>query len=241
MTRSSKHQNFIKCSLDSGKKGTLVIRKTNRSFRRHRAANIAAANAAKKKEVEEVMSDLTPQTTYTRSTISTNTSIIEKGRYKKYGSSLEEFMEGNLDWRSFGSITYNEMKEVGLFDAFKKKTVDFMKARTNASSKDLPLSEAGSRQLDQKMRVIKAMLDPSGRSNMQTSKDEKQYQCCEEKVTSRMGARQRQPSEKTLISHLSKARGCGAPVQSCAMLLCILCPIQGRGFQVTEEWTRRDL
>jgi hypothetical protein len=45
MTRSSKHQNFIKCSLDSGKKGTLVIRKTNRSFRRHRAASIAAANA----------------------------------------------------------------------------------------------------------------------------------------------------------------------------------------------------
>ena len=45
MTRSSKHQNFIKCSLDSGKKGTLGIRKTNRSFRRHRAANIAAANA----------------------------------------------------------------------------------------------------------------------------------------------------------------------------------------------------
>ena len=76
-------------------------------------------------------------------------------------------MEGNLDWRSFGSITYNEMKEVGLFDALKKKTVDFMKARTNASSKDLLLSEAGSRQLDQKMRVIKAMLDgierdPSG-------------------------------------------------------------------------------
>jgi hypothetical protein len=65
MTRSSKHQNFIKCSLDSGKKGTLVIRKTNRSFRRHRAANIAAANAAKKKEVEEIIddiSDLTPQT-----------------------------------------------------------------------------------------------------------------------------------------------------------------------------------
>jgi hypothetical protein len=43
--------------------------------------------------------------------LSFNTSIIEKGRYKKHGSSLEEFMEGNLDWRSFGSITYNEMKE----------------------------------------------------------------------------------------------------------------------------------
>jgi hypothetical protein len=30
-------------------------------------------------------------------------------------------MEGNLDWRSFGSITYNEMKEVGLFDRIKRK------------------------------------------------------------------------------------------------------------------------
>ena len=75
-------------------------------------------------------------------------------------------MEGNLDLRSFGSITYNEMKEVGLFDALKKKIVAFMKARTNTtrhkvvlSSKDLPLSEAGSRQLDQKMRVMKAMVD----------------------------------------------------------------------------------
>jgi hypothetical protein len=112
---------------------------------------MAAANAAKKKEVEEIMSDLTPQTAYTRSTISTNTSIssttlsfntsiIEKGRYKKHGSSLEEFMEGNLDWRSFGSITYNEMKEVGLFDALKKKTVDFMKARTNATRHKVVLS-----------------------------------------------------------------------------------------------------
>jgi hypothetical protein len=62
MTRSSKHQNFIKCSLDSGKKGTLVIRKTNRSFKRHRAANIAAANAAKKKEVEEIIDDISDLT-----------------------------------------------------------------------------------------------------------------------------------------------------------------------------------
>ena len=43
MTRSSKHQN-----LGSGKKGTLVIRKSRLLLRRHRAANIAAANAAKK-------------------------------------------------------------------------------------------------------------------------------------------------------------------------------------------------
>ena len=91
---------------------------------------MATANAAKKKAVEEIIdgiSDLTPQTAYAPSTLSTNTSIssttlsfntsiIERGRYKKRGSSLEEFMEGNLDWRSFGSITYNEMKEVRLFE-----------------------------------------------------------------------------------------------------------------------------
>jgi len=44
---------------------SLLIRKTNKSLRKHRAANITATNAAKKKEVEEIMSDLTPQTTYT--------------------------------------------------------------------------------------------------------------------------------------------------------------------------------
>jgi hypothetical protein len=107
---------------------------------------MAAANAAKKKAVEEIIddiSDLTPQTAYTQSTISTdssissttlsfNTRIIERGRYKKRGSFLEEFMEGNLDWRSFGSITYNEMKEVGLFDRIKKK-ISFIKVEAPAS------------------------------------------------------------------------------------------------------------
>ena len=59
-----------------------MIRKTSKSLRRHRAANIAAANAAKKKAVEEIIddrltiiSDLTPQTAYTPSTLSTNISI----------------------------------------------------------------------------------------------------------------------------------------------------------------------
>ena len=107
-------------------------------MRRHRVATITAARA-KKKAFEEiiddrltVISDLTPQTAYTQSTLRTNTSIssttlsfntsiFERGRYKERGSSLEEFMEGNLDWRSFESITFNEMKEVGLFDRIKKK------------------------------------------------------------------------------------------------------------------------
>ena len=180
MTRSSKNQNFIKCSLDSGKKGTLVIRKTNRSLRRHRTTSMAAANAAKKKAVEEIIddiSDLTPQTAYTPSTLSTNTSIssttlsfdtsiIERGRYKKRGSSLEEFMEGSLDWRSFGSITYNEMEEVGLFDRIKKKISIYNNARTNKAkhkavicSSELPLSEAASRLLDTKMRVVELIMD----------------------------------------------------------------------------------
>jgi hypothetical protein len=43
-------------------------------------------------------------------------------------------MEGNLDWRSFGSITYNEMKEVGLFNRIKKKISIYNNARTNITS-----------------------------------------------------------------------------------------------------------
>ena len=112
MTRSFKDRNFIKCSVGSGKKGSLLIRKTNKSLRRHRAANIAAANAAKKKAVEEIIddiSDLTPQTAYTPSTLSTNTSISSTTlsfntsiRYKKHGVTFNEFIEGNgLDWRKF--------------------------------------------------------------------------------------------------------------------------------------------
>ena len=143
-----------------------------------------AARAAKKKKVEEIIddrltiiSDLTPQTAYTPSTLSTNTSIssttlsfntsiIERGRYKKRGSSLEEFMEGNLDWRSFGSITYNEMKEVGLFDRIKKKISIYNNARTNITrhnavicSSELPLTEVASRLLDTKMRVVEYIMD----------------------------------------------------------------------------------
>ena len=55
-----------------------MIRKTNRSLRRHRTTSMATANAAKKKAVEEIIdgiSDLTPQTAYAPSTLSTNTSI----------------------------------------------------------------------------------------------------------------------------------------------------------------------
>jgi len=119
MKRSKK---AFKSSLFSGHKGKVVIQKTNLSLRKALASNVVAARAAKKKKVEEIIddrltiiSDLTPQTAYTPSTLSTNisissttlsfnTSIIERGRYNKRGSSLEVFIEGNLDWRSIGSI-----------------------------------------------------------------------------------------------------------------------------------------
>jgi hypothetical protein len=75
-------------------------------------------------------------------------------------------MEGNLDWRSFGSITYNEMKEVGLFDRIKKKISFYNNARTNITrhkavicSSELPLSEVASRLLDTKMRVVELIMD----------------------------------------------------------------------------------
>jgi hypothetical protein len=55
MTRTSK---IIKCSIGSGKKGTLVIRKSSLSLRRHRVATLTAARAAKKKELEEIIDDI---------------------------------------------------------------------------------------------------------------------------------------------------------------------------------------
>ena len=192
MTKSCKGRNFTKCSVGSGKKGTLLIRKTNMTLRKHRAANIAAANAAKKNKVEDiiddrltVISDLTPQSVYTQSTVSTdtsissttfsfNTSIIERGRYKKRGSSFNKFMDDGLDWRSFGSYTFDGMMNDGIFSILMKKISIYKNARTNKArhkavicSSELPLSEAASRQLDTKMRVVELIMngikkDPSG-------------------------------------------------------------------------------
>ncbi len=103
MTKSCKGRNFTKCSVGSGKKGTLLIRKTNMTLRKHRAANIAAANAAKKNKVEDiiddrltVISDLTPQSVYTQSTVSTASCILSKQEdFRSQKSGLEEIYENH--------------------------------------------------------------------------------------------------------------------------------------------------
>ena len=93
-----KSKKAFKSTICGGYKGKVVIQKTNLSRRKALASNMAAARAAKKNKVEDiiddrltVISELTPQTAYTQSTVSTdtsissttlsfNTSIIERGR-----------------------------------------------------------------------------------------------------------------------------------------------------------------
>ena len=98
----------------------------------------------------------------------------EKTSYRKRGSSFDHFIENNKDWRSFGSVTYQEMKENGYVDILMKKISIYNNARTNKArhkavicSSELPLSEAASRLLDTKMRVVELIMDgiskdPSG-------------------------------------------------------------------------------
>ena len=47
----------------------------------------------------------------------------EKVTYEKRGSFFEEFMEG-LDWKSFGGITYQGMKDNGYVRIFLKIKVE---------------------------------------------------------------------------------------------------------------------
>ena len=98
MTISSKARFFVKCTVGSGKKGTLLIRKSNKSLRMCRSANIAAANAAKKKKAVEILnlneshtSALTPQSAYSTSV---STAWNDKSHYRKSGSSFDSFMNG---------------------------------------------------------------------------------------------------------------------------------------------------
>ena len=64
------------------------------------------------------------------------------------------------------TITYNEMKEVGLIDRIKKNIFMYKNARTNITrhkvvicSSETPLSETASRLLDTKMRVVELIMD----------------------------------------------------------------------------------
>ena len=64
-----------------------------------------------------------PSVTSVRSVSSSGMSSLtqESTRYKKLGVSFDDFIEDNKDWRSFGSITYEGMKENGYIDILLKK------------------------------------------------------------------------------------------------------------------------
>jgi hypothetical protein len=162
-----------KSSLFSGRKGKIVIQKTNLSQRKARASNVVAARAALKGKTRQSspMSATTPPSVTsvssgTRSTSGMSSLTQESTRYKKHGVSFDDFIEGNKDWRSFGSITYEGMKENGYVDILLKKVSIYKSAKTNKAkhkavicSSELPLSEVASGLLQTKMRVVVLILD----------------------------------------------------------------------------------
>ena len=158
----------LKSSLFTGRKGVVVIQKTNLSRRKALASNMAAARAALKGETRQSspISAMTPQsvtsvsTNGTQSTRGMSSLTQESTRYKKRGVSFDDFLEHNKDWKSFGSVTYQEMKENGYVDILMKKISIYNNARTNKAkhkavicSSELPLSEAASRMLDTKINA----------------------------------------------------------------------------------------
>jgi hypothetical protein len=162
-----------KSSLFSGRKGKIVIQKTNLSQRKARASNVVAARAALKGKTRQSspMSATTPPSVTsvssgTRSTSGMSSLTQESTRYKKHGVSFDDFIEDNKDWRSFGSITYEGMKENGYIDILLKKISIYKSAKTNKAkhkavicSSELPLSEVASGLLQTKMRVVVLILD----------------------------------------------------------------------------------
>ena len=176
----------LKSSLFTGRKGVVVIQKTNLSRRKALASNMAAARAALKGETRQSspMSATTPpsvtsvSSAYTNGTQSTSgmSSLTQEStRYKKHGITFNEFIEGNgADWRKFGCITYDEMKSSGYYDLLMKRIKDYSKARSNKakhqlvlSSSELPLTDTSSMNLHSKIIAVNSLLlqigeNPSG-------------------------------------------------------------------------------
>ena len=168
-----KTKKAFKSSICGGYKGKVVIQKTNLSRRKALASNMTAARAALKGETRQSspMSTTTPPSVTsvssgTRSTSGMSSLTQESTRYKKHGVSFDDFIEDNKDWRSFGSITYEGMKENGYIDILLKKISIYKSAKTNKAkhkvvicSSELPLSEVASGLLQTKMRVVVLILD----------------------------------------------------------------------------------
>ena len=112
----AKIQSIVSC----GPKGTLVIQKTIRRSKRIRLVNLAS----RKSSIDVYIRPLSSHSSVNSSSpSSTDMSSLtqESTRYKKYGVSFDDFIEDNKDWRSFGSITYEGMKENGYADILLKK------------------------------------------------------------------------------------------------------------------------
>ena len=127
-----------KSSLFSGRKGKIVIQKTNLSQRKARASNVVAARAALKGKTRQSspMSATTPPSVTsvssgTRSTSGMSSLTQESTRYKKHGVSFDDFIEGNKYQKSFGRITYEVMKENGYIDFLLKKISIYKSVKTN--------------------------------------------------------------------------------------------------------------
>ena len=92
-----------------------MLQKSKLRSRMVRVANLAS----RKSSIDVYSSPLSSQSSENSSLPSTDMSSLtqESTRYKKYhGVSFDDFIEGNKDWRSFGSITYEGMKENGYVD-----------------------------------------------------------------------------------------------------------------------------
>ena len=115
----------LRPSINSGRKGRLVLQKSKRRSRMVRLANLATT----KSSIEVSLSPLSSLSSVPSTAMSSLTQ--ESTRYKKRGVSFDDFIEHNKDWRSFGSVTYQEMKENGYVDILLKKISIYNNARTN--------------------------------------------------------------------------------------------------------------
>ena len=96
----------IRSSILSGKKGRVVLQKSKRRSKMVRVANLGMTRSS----IEVSLSPLSSLSSVSSTAMSSLTQ--ESTRYKKRGVSFDDFIEHNKDWRSFGSITYQEMKKM---------------------------------------------------------------------------------------------------------------------------------
>ena len=88
---------LTRTTLMTGKKGQIVIQKTNRVSKRIRLANLASNG--KQQPLESPVQDISIMTPESQCTPASSMSSLtqESTRYKKHGVSFDDFREGNKD------------------------------------------------------------------------------------------------------------------------------------------------